>query len=185
MRISWKGCKWDIDGHVEWCKQKYAKNLCIIYHFWMLVGSMRRFSLRLDVSRKRTVISLRFKNEAFNNSERYYSQSCLWTACCQGIEDTFAKFVNAVLVDVYNCLWVYRYFSPYSLRTKHTTFLSSTASWDSCVHRSFHLSLTTWHQESGLLFKWRVDATWRDRHEIIICSCLPAVKLTSFFALTG
>ena len=51
----------------------------------------------------------------------------------------FATFVNAVLVDVYNFLRVYRYryFSRYSLRTKHTTFLSSTASF---VHRSFSFS---------------------------------------------
>ena len=33
-----------------------------IHHFWML---LRRFSLRLDVLRNRTAISLRFKNEAF------------------------------------------------------------------------------------------------------------------------
>ena len=46
-------------------------------------------------------------------------------------------FVNAILVDVYNFLRVYRYFSSYSLRTKHTTFLSSTASF---VHRSFSFS---------------------------------------------
>ena len=49
----------------------------------------------------------------------------------------FTTFVNAVLVDVYNFLGVYRYFSRYSLRMKHTTFLSSTASF---VHRSFSFS---------------------------------------------
>ena len=41
----------------------------------LLAGSLRRFSLRLDVLRKRTAISLRFKNEAFTISERFYSQS--------------------------------------------------------------------------------------------------------------
>ena len=45
--------------------------------------------------------------------------------------------MNAILVDVYNFLRVYRYFSRYSLTTKHTTFLSSTASF---VHRSFSFS---------------------------------------------
>ena len=45
--------------------------------------------------------------------------------------------MNAVLVDVYNFLCVYRYFSRYSLRTKHAIFLSSTASF---VHQSFSFS---------------------------------------------
>ena len=92
----------------------FATNERIIDHFWMLVGSLRRFSLRLDVLRKRAAISLRCKNEAFNISERYCSRShyfCFWTACCQGIKDTLSKFVSAVLVDVYNCLCLYRYFS--------------------------------------------------------------------------
>ena len=92
----------------------FATNERIIDHFWMLVGSLRRFSLRLDVLRKRAAISLRCKNEAFNISERYCSRShyfCFWTACCQGIKDTLAKFESAVLVDVYHCLCVYRYFS--------------------------------------------------------------------------
>ena len=33
------------------------------------------------------------------------------TARCQGIKDTLAKSESAVLVDVYHCLCVYRYFS--------------------------------------------------------------------------
>ena len=53
----------------------FATNERIIHHFRILLGSLPRFSLRLDVLRKRTAISLRFKNEAFNISERYYSQS--------------------------------------------------------------------------------------------------------------
>ena len=92
----------------------FATNERIIDHFWILVGSLRRFSLRLDVLRKRAAISQRCKNEAFNISERYCSRShyfCFWTACCQGIKDTLSKFVSAVLVDVYNCLCLYRYFS--------------------------------------------------------------------------
>ena len=67
------------------------------------MGSLRRFSLRLDVLRKRTTISLRFKNEAFivfAIAISYYF--CFSTACCQGIKDTLAKFANAVPVDVYN-----------------------------------------------------------------------------------
>ena len=55
----------------------------------------------------------------------------------QGIKDTFATFVIAVVVDVYNfLLCVYRYFSHYmfwgsvrrfrdALRTKHSTFRSA------------------------------------------------------------
>ena len=85
------------------------------------------------------MISRRFKNEAFNISERY-SQSLLLflNSMLSGYQGhIFATFVNAILVDVYNFLRVYRYFSGYSLRTKHTTFLSSTASF---VHRSFSFS---------------------------------------------
>ena len=71
------------------------------------MGSLRRFSLRLDVLRKRTTISLRFKNEAFIVSERYCNQLLFlflnsMHICCQGIKDTLAKFANAVPVDVYN-----------------------------------------------------------------------------------
>ena len=90
--------------------------------------------------RKCTAISRRFKNEAFNISERYYSQSLLLflNSMLSGYQGhIFATFVNAVLVHVYNFLRVYRYFSPYCLRTKHATFLSSTASF---VHRSFSFS---------------------------------------------
>ena len=86
------------------------------------------------------MISRRFKKEAFNISERYYSQSLLLflNSMLSGYQGhIFATFVNAILVDVYNFLRVYRYFSGYSLRTKHTTFLSSTASF---VHRSFSFS---------------------------------------------
>ena len=53
----------------------FAANERIIDHFWMLVGSLRRFSLRLDVLRKRAAISQRCKNEAFNISENYCSRS--------------------------------------------------------------------------------------------------------------
>ena len=68
----------------------------------MLVESLRWFSIRLDVLRKRTTNSLRFKNEAFIILERYCNQLLFSTACCQGIKDTLAKFANAVPVDVYN-----------------------------------------------------------------------------------
>ena len=57
--------------------------------------SLRWFSLRLDVLRKRAAISLRCQNEAFNISERYCSRSHyfrFWTACCQGIKDSLSKF---------------------------------------------------------------------------------------------
>ena len=53
----------------------FATNERIIDYFWMLVGSLQRFSLHLLVLWKRTAISLRCKNEAFNISERYCSQS--------------------------------------------------------------------------------------------------------------
>ena len=69
------------------------------------MGSLRRFSLRLDVLRKRTTISLRFKNEAFIVSERYCNQLLFLflNSMLSGYQaDTLAKFANAVPVDVYN-----------------------------------------------------------------------------------
>ena len=62
------------------------------------------------------MILRRFKNEAFNISERYYSQSLLLflNSMLSGYQGhIFATFVNAILVDVYNFLCVYRYFSHY------------------------------------------------------------------------
>ena len=43
----------------------------VIYCSWMFLGNLPRFSLRLDVLRKRRAISLRFKNEALNISKCY------------------------------------------------------------------------------------------------------------------
>ena len=76
----------------------FATNERIIHRFWVLLGNLPRFSLRLDVLSKRTAISLRFKNEAFNISECYYSQllflflnkmlseqHVVGAACCLGI----------------------------------------------------------------------------------------------------
>ena len=126
-----------------------------------------RFSLHLYALRKRKAISPRCKNEALNILERYHSQSLFLflNNSCRCIEDTFAKFVNAVVVHVYNCLCVYRYFSRYFLKTEHATFFSSIASCDFSVHRSFHLSITAWHfQLSGKYFlKWRVVTIRRDK----------------------
>ena len=57
----------------------FAMNERITDHFWILVGSLCQFSLRLDVLWKHTAISLRCKNKAFNILERYCSQSlCLF-----------------------------------------------------------------------------------------------------------
>ena len=109
----------------------FATNERIIDHFWMLVRSLQRFSLRLDVLWKplqRFRFAVRTKHSTFRSAIAVSHYFCFWTACCQGIKETSAKFENAVLVDVYNCLCLYRYFSRYSLRTKQTTFLSSTAS---------------------------------------------------------
>ena len=102
------------------------------------------------------MISLRCKNEALDISERYHGQSLFLflSSSGRGIEDTFEKFVNAVLVCIYNCLCAYRYFSRYSLKTKNATFFSSIAFWDFSVNRSFYLSITTWHfQLSGRFFQ--------------------------------
>ena len=65
----------------------FATSERIIDHFWMLVGSLRRVSPRLDVLRNSTAISLRFKNEVFNISKCYYIQLlfCFRTTCCLGI----------------------------------------------------------------------------------------------------
>ena len=97
------------------------------------------------VLRKRKAISVRCKNEALKISERYHSQSLFLflNNSWRGIEDTFAKFVNAVLVYVYNYLCVYRNLSRYSLKTKHATFFISVASCDFSVHQSFYLSDTS------------------------------------------
>ena len=57
----------------------------IIPRSWMLLENLLRFSLRLDVLRKSTAISARFKNEAFNISECYY---------CQLL---FLRFLNKIL----------------------------------------------------------------------------------------
>ena len=56
----------------------FATNERIIDHFWMLAGSLRRFSLRLDALWKRTAISLRCKNEALNISENYHGSQSLF-----------------------------------------------------------------------------------------------------------
>ena len=91
-------------------------------------GSVRRFR-----------DALRTKHSTFRSAITVSHYCCFWTACCQGIKDShiFSTFVNAVLVDLYSFLHVYRYSRRYSLRTKHTTFLSTTASF---VHRGFSFS---------------------------------------------
>ena len=108
-----------------------------VYNFLCVYRYFRRYSLRtkhitflsstasfvhqsFSFSHHLTIPSLRFKNEAFNISERYDSQSFFSVSEQHVVRDTFATFVNVVLVDV---LCVYRYFS-----LKHTTFLSSIAS---------------------------------------------------------
>ena len=83
--------------------------------------------------------------------------------------------------SVYNCLCVYRYFSRYSLRAKHTTFLSSTASF---VHRSFSFSQHLTLPIVGSTFQMT------DRHDpsrylnLPQTVRLPAVKPTSFLNFT-
>ena len=89
----------------------------------MFCGSVQRFRF-----------AVRTKHSTFRSAIAVSHYFCFWTACSLGSKDTLAKFENAVLVDVYNCLCVYRYFSRNSLRTKHTTFLCSIAS---CVHKVF------------------------------------------------
>ena len=63
--------------------------------------------MRLNVLRKRTAISLRFKNEAFNISERYYSQSLF-------------LFLNSVLSEQH-VVWIL--ISLRRERTNHSPFL--------------------------------------------------------------
>jgi len=99
---------------------------------WMFCGSVQRFCY-----------AVRTKHSTFWSAIAVSHYFCFWTTCCQSIKDTLAKLENALLVDVYNCLCVqYIDILVATLRTKHTTFLSSTAS---CVHESFYLSLMTWH----------------------------------------
>ena len=92
---------------------------------WLFCGSVRQFRY-----------AVRTKHSTFRSAIAVSHYFCFCTICCQGIKDTLANFENAALVDVHNCLCGYRY----SLRKKHTTFLSSTAS---SVYGSFYRSLTT------------------------------------------
>ena len=102
--------------------------LCVYRYFshYMFWGSVRRFR-----------DALRTKHSTFRSAITVNQYCCFWTTWYKDIKDTFATFVNAILVDFYSFLCVYPYFSRYSLRTKHTTFLSSTASF---VHRSSSFS---------------------------------------------
>ena len=64
--------------------------------------------------------ALRRKYWTFQSAITVSHYFSFWTA-------VVAKFVNAVLVHLYNCLCMYRYFSRFSLQTKHATFFSSIA----------------------------------------------------------
>ena len=67
---------------------------------WMFCRSVQRFCY-----------PVRMNQSTFWSATAVIHYFCFWTACCQGIKDTLAKFESAVLVDVYHCLCVYRYFS--------------------------------------------------------------------------
>ena len=99
---------------------------------YMFCGSVQRFRFAVTA-----------KHSTFRTAMAVSHYFCFWTACCKGSKDTLAKFENAVLVDVYNYLCVYRCFSRYSLRMRHTfnnfEQHSLLCSW------SFYHSLTTWH----------------------------------------
>ena len=142
---------------------------------WMFCGSVHRFRY-----------AVRMKHSTFRSAMAVSHYFCFWTACCQGIKDTLAKFENAVLVDVIIADEHIDILVAYSLRTKHFC-----AARPPCVHRSFYLSLTTWlFHMSGRLFNWRVDTTWSDRHDpskylqLPRTVRLPAVKLTTFLNFT-
>ena len=107
-----------------------------IRHFWAAQPP-----LFIEVFRSLTTwhfhgFALRTRHSTFRSAITVSHYFCFWTACCQGIKDTFATFVIAVVDDVYNFLCVYRYFSHYmfwgsvrrfrdALRTKHSTFRSA------------------------------------------------------------
>lgn len=118
----------------------FATNERTIHHFLMLLGSLLRFLLRLDIWRKCTAISqhlvsaivddvynflcvyryfshymfwgsvrrfrdaLRTKHSTFRSAITVNQYCCFWTTWYKDIKDTFATFVNAILVDFYSFL---------------------------------------------------------------------------------
>ena len=80
------------------------------------------------------------KHSTFRSAIAVSHYFCFSTASCQGIKDILAKFENAVLVHVYHCRSVYRYFSR--LLFKNEVFLRSTASLCSSMLLSFSHDLT-------------------------------------------
>ena len=92
------GCLWEACGDF-----RYA---------WMSCGSVQRFRY-----------AVRMKHLTFRSAMAVSHYFCFWTTCCQRIKDTLAKFENAVLVDVYHSLCVYRYFSR--LLLENEAFLRS------------------------------------------------------------
>ena len=94
---------------------------------------------------KRFRYAVKTKHWTFRSAITVSLYFSFWTTVFEALRTHSQKFVNAVLVYVYNYLCVYRYFSRYSLKTKHATFFSSVASCDFSVHRSLYLSMTIWH----------------------------------------
>ena len=98
-----------------------------------------RYACMFWESLQRFRYALRTKHWTFWSAITVSHYFCFWTA-------VVTKFVNAVRVHVYNCLCLYRYFSRFSLQTKHATFFSSIAwlLWLQCSSKilSFYHYLT-------------------------------------------
>ena len=108
------GCLWEACGDF-----RYA---------WLFCGSVQRFSYAV-LERSIQHFGALWQSVIISVSEQHVVRALR----------TLAKFESAVLVDVYHCL-KYAYIDilvAYSLRTKHTTFLCSTASLCSSKFLSF------------------------------------------------
>ena len=153
--------------------------LCVYRYFShsMFWGSVRRFRN-----------ALRTKHSTFRSAITVSHYCCFWTACCQGIKDTYSQH-----------LWML-FWSMFIIFYAYIDILVATI-WERSIQHFWaaqpplfieaFFSLTTWHfQNSGRLFKWRVVTTWSDRHDpsrylkLPLAVRLPAVNLTSFLNFT-
>jgi len=164
--------------------QRTKESLTIFGCLWEACDDFRYASMFCG-SVQRSRYAIRTKHSKFRSAMAVSHYFCFWTACCQGIMDTLAKFENAALVDVYHCLCVDQYFSRCSLTTKNSTFLSSTASLCSSKFLSFSHDLTLPIVGSTFQLTGRHDLIGSSKYlQLPRAVRLPAVKLTSFLNFT-
>ena len=115
----------------------------------MFCGSVLRFHYAVGTKHStfRCAMEVSYNTVTFLAATLICSLSTLnyfsfWTACSQGIMDTLAKFDIAVLVDVFHCLCVYRYFSRLLFENKSFNILEQKAFLCSLKFLSFSYDLT-------------------------------------------